>query len=205
MAPVAGGSRATSSQIGSQFPLSGSAACALKLESDLKMAEGRGFEPRGALRPQRFSRAPIDVLSGFAGCRPDTNHDRLWWPRATWCLLVSSGWGYRWGTRRAQTGEPIHVTPSSKARRRCHCQRAAQMAEQQQISRHAHAVDELGTHRSARARSASPMRGCLNIPRWAGRPGRPRILKGTAQTWGGQKQVATAVGATTTGGRSPPA
>jgi hypothetical protein len=48
------------------------------------------------------------------------------------------------GTRRAQTGEPIHVTPSSKARRPCHCQRAAQMAEQRQISRHAHAVDELG-------------------------------------------------------------
>jgi hypothetical protein len=38
------------------------------------------------------------------------------------------------------------VTPSSKARRPCHCLSAAQMAEQRQISRHVHAVDELGTH-----------------------------------------------------------
>jgi hypothetical protein len=74
------------------------------------------------------------------------------------------GGGIGGGTRRAQTGEPIHVTPSSKARRPCHCQRAAQMAEQRQISRHAHAVDELGTHRSAPARSASPTRGCSNLP-----------------------------------------
>jgi hypothetical protein len=66
------------------------------------------------------------------------------------------GGGIDGGTRRAQTGEPIHLTPSSKARRPCHCQRAAQMAEQRQISRHAHAVDELGTHRSAPAGSASP-------------------------------------------------
>jgi hypothetical protein len=39
------------------------------------LAEGEGFEPPRAWRPLRFSRAPFDVLSGVAGCRPDTNHD----------------------------------------------------------------------------------------------------------------------------------
>jgi len=168
LAPVAGGSRATGSHIGSPFPLSGSAACALKLESDLKMAEGEGFEPPRAWRPLRFSSAPIDVLSGVATCRPDYE-SRLGCgssvpPGTSPCRR---GGGMGGGTRRAQTGEPTHVTTSSKARRPCHYLSAAQMAEERQISRHAHAVDELGTHRSAPAISASPMRGCANDARRA--------------------------------------
>src|ERR1019366_2631037 len=65
---------------------------------------------------------------------------RLWSFVSPGTSSCRRGGGIGGGTRRAQTGEPIHVTPSSKARRPCHCQRAAQMAEQRQISRHAHVV-----------------------------------------------------------------
>jgi hypothetical protein len=139
---------------------------ALAPKSHMLQAEGEGFEPPRAWRPLRFSRAPIDVLFCVVECRLEHDSRRGCGnslpPGAVSCRR---GGGIGGGTRRAQTGEPIHVMPSSKARRPCHCQRAAQMAEQRQISRHAHAVDELGTRRSAPARSASPTPGCVNLPR----------------------------------------
>ena len=125
-----------------------------------RLAEGEGFEPPRAWRPLRFSSAPIGVLSGVAGCRP-AYESRLGCgsPVPPGTSPCRRGGGMGGGTRRAQTGEPIHVTPSSKGLRPCHCRRAAQMAEQRQISRHAHAVDELGVHKSALGRSGSPTPG----------------------------------------------
>ena len=38
------------------------------LVSGAFLAEGRGFEPRGALRPQRFSSSLAAVTAGVIGC-----------------------------------------------------------------------------------------------------------------------------------------
>jgi len=124
------------------------------------LAEGEGFEPPTAWRPWRFSRALFDVLSGVGRCRPEyqSRHGcgascRLVPPRVVGVRGIGGVRG------EPKLGEPIHVTPYSKARRPCHCLRAAQVVEQRQISRHAHAVDELGVHKSALGRSGSPTPG----------------------------------------------
>ena len=165
----------------------------------------RDSNPRGLGGPCGFQERRLTCCLVSLGVVLIRITTRLWEFRAAWYLPVSSGWGYRWGYAASPnwgTDSRDAIFQSSPAVPLSEGGSDGRAATDQSTCARR---DEMGTHRSAPARSASPIRGCLNLPRWAGRPGRPRILKGTAQHWGGQKQVATAVGATTTGGRSPPA
>jgi hypothetical protein len=134
------------------------------LYTNRKVRRERDSNPRGLGGPCGFQVRRLTCCPVSAGAVLNTNHDTAVELRVAWYLLVSSGWGYRWGYAASPnwgTDSRDAIFQSSPA---VPLSEGAQMAEQRQISRHAHAVDEMGTHRSAPVRSASRTRGCSNLP-----------------------------------------
>jgi hypothetical protein len=84
------------------------------------LAEGEGFEPPRAWRPLRFSRAPIDVLSGVAGWRPGYESrpgcGSSVPPGTSPCRRGGVWWGYEpMAPSHPFLGRPAYSTPPGSA------------------------------------------------------------------------------------------